>query len=279
MLQGIKSVLVGVTEEGKDEPSSALAYGLSLALQAEAHVTVHAAALKIVLHHAFVSSYAAGLAKAENRRIHALADAVSERTRSEADATGVVSTVEHPQLAFSDLRAAFLAQARVNDVCILDAEPSAIDIDRGLIEAVLFESGRPLLIVPPGRVAFAARRILVAWDGSLPSARALGDALPLLRAADAVELVSVVGEKDLSQLVPGADAAPYLARHGVNVTVTALTAENGDVAETLRQSASETAADLIVMGAYKHSRLREWVLGGVTQSLLKASPVPLFMSH
>lgn len=88
-----------------------------------------------------------------------------------------------------------------------------------------------------------------------------------------------MGEKDLSNLVPGAEAAPRLARHGVMVTLTNLVAKNGDVAEVLRRRAIESRADLIVMGAFKHSRLREWLLGGVTQSMLKSSPVPLLLSH
>lgn len=279
MLQAVKSVLVGITEEGKEEPSSALGYGLSFARQAGAHVTVQATSLKLVLSHAFVSRYAAGLVAAENRRLHALAAAAAERTRGEAEAAGVACTVEDAQLTYPDLIEAFVAQGRVHDLSILDAEPDALDIDRGLIEAVLFESGRPLLVVPPGRDIFAARRVVVAWDGSAPAARAVHEALPILTAAESVELVSIVGEKDLSRLVPGADAAPHLARHGVNVTVTSLAAENGDVAETLRRHASEAATDLIVMGAYRHSRLAQWVWGGVTRSLLGATRTPLFLSH
>jgi nucleotide-binding universal stress UspA family protein len=279
MLQVIKNVLVGITEEGKEEPSSALRYGLSLAQQAGAHVTVHAASLKLAIPHALVSSVAAGLVASENQRRQAVAGALVDRIRGEAETVGVACTVESPQLTYSELRDAFVAQARVHDLCVLDAEGSAVDVDRGLIEAVLFESGRPLLIVPPGRDAFAAHRIVVAWDGSAPAARALGDALPFLRMAEMVELVSVTDEKDLSRLVPGSDAARQLARHGVNVTVTNLLSENGDVSETLRQQASRVAADLIVMGGYQHSRLREWVLGGVTQALLSSCPVPLFMAH
>ena len=93
-----------------------------------------------------------------------------------------------------------------------------------------------------------------------------------------VELISVTGEKDLAHTVPGAEIAPHLTRHGVTVNVLALPAMNGDVAETLRNHAHLTRADMIVMGAYVHSRLREMVLGGTTQSLLKNTPVPLFLS-
>jgi nucleotide-binding universal stress UspA family protein len=162
---------------------------------------------------------------------------------------------------------------------VLDAEPVAAAVDRGLIEAVLTESGRPLIIVPPDREAFAGTRIMVAWDGSAKAARALNDALPFLREAELVDLITVTGEKDLKNIVSGADIGPHLARHGVNVTVLDLPALDGDVAETLRNHARLTRADMIVMGAFVHSRLRQMVLGGTTQSLLKNCPVPLFLSY
>ena len=208
-----------------------------------------------------------------------LAEAVAERARGDAALAGVACAVESPHLSFVDLRDAFLAQARVHDLSVLDAEEVAIDVDRGLIEAVLFESGRPTLVVPPGRDAFAARRIIVAWDGGAQAARAVGDAMPFLRAAEAVEIVSVVGEKDLSRSVAGAEVAPHLARHGVNATVKDLPVGRDGVAGTLRDQAGLFGADVLVVGAYRHSRLREWLLGGVTQSLLKSCPVPLLMSH
>jgi nucleotide-binding universal stress UspA family protein len=100
-----------------------------------------------------------------------------------------------------------------------------------------------------------------------------------MRAAEAVEVVAVTGEKDLADSVDGADLARHLARHGVNVAVNSIGARNGDVAQTLRDHAALYSADMIVMGGYVHSRLREMVFGGVTQSLLKQSPVPLFMSY
>ena len=141
------------------------------------------------------------------------------------------------------------------------------------------DSGRPLLVIPPGQDVFRAQRVILAWDGSGRAARAAADALPFLRAAEVVEVVAVMGEKDLPTAVTGADIAPHLTRHGVNVNVQTLPALNGDVAETLRNHATLTRADMIVMGGYVHSRLRELVFGGVTQSLLKQSPVALFLSY
>jgi len=280
MLENIRSILIGITQEGDgEERSSALAYGLALARQADAHVTVQAASLKLVAPYSFVRNFAEGLVAAENRRLDALARAVADESQRAAAASGVTCVSQAPQLAYPDLIRSFTALARAHDLTVLDAEPIALAVDRGLIEAVLMDSGRPLIVVPQRRETFTDGRIIVAWDGGAKAARALNDALPFLRAATQVELVSVTGEKDLTHAVPGAEIAPHLSRHGVKVNVLALPAMKGDVAETLRNHARLTRADMIVMGAYVHSRLREMVLGGTTQSLLRNTPVPLFLSY
>lgn len=280
MIANVKNILVGLTEEGdKDEASSALGYGLALARDAGAHATIQAASVKLVLTQSFVSDFASGLVASENQRLDELAAAAAERARQEASSFGVACIAEAPQLSYPDLIRSFTAQARVHDLTILDAEPVALAVDRGLIEQVLFESGRPLIVVPAGTDTFRCRRALVAWDGSAKAARALNDALPFLRATEAVEIVCVTGEKDLSGSAPGSEVAPHLARHGIAVTVADIETRNGDVAETLRNHATLLGADLIVMGAYARSRLRQMVLGGVTHSLLKSCPTPLFLSH
>lgn len=281
MIEGIKSILVTVTEEGrKEEETFALGYGLSLARQANAHLTVQAAASRFHIPYSMLDDFGRDLISAENRRIAALAERFAGKAKSEADFAGVVCAVESPQLHYSDLIERFVCHARVHDLSVLDAETETIDGDRGLIEAALFESGRPVLMVPPQHQGFSGRRILIGWDGSANAARAVAGAMPFLRAAEAVEIVSVVGEKDLSNSVPGADLARHLARHGIDVSVstTALGAKE-NVAEAIQREAAGFKAGLVVIGAYRHSRLREWLLGGVTQSLLKACRVPLLMSH
>lgn len=279
MVQGIKSILVGTTEEGVNESASALGYALTLARQCQAHLTVEATSVRISLHHAVVSDFANNLVAAENRRIKALAEKVAEHSRGEAAAAGVNCTVESHQLTYPELLKSFVAQARVHDVVVLDSETATIDVDRGLIESTLFDGGHPVILVPPGIEAFAAKRVVIAWDGSLQAARAVSAALPVLKAAEAVELVSVVDEKALSSKVPGADAALWLARHGIKVTETDLPVGPDGIAQTLIRYLERNPTDLVVMGAYKHSMFWEWLAGGVTQSLLKSNPVPLFLSH
>ncbi|QEL24402.1 universal stress protein [Bosea sp. F3-2] len=279
MAPSIKSIFTAYTEEGQGELESALGYALSLAQQAGAHLTIQAAAMRYAIPASLIGDFGVAFVHAENRRIGVLAERFAELARTSADLAGVTSTIETPQLVYADLSDRLVSLARVHDLSVLDLEKDAAERDRGLIEAALFDSGRPVIIVPPGSETFAARRILIAWDGSAGAARTVAEVRPFLKGAE-VEILSVTGEKDLSRFVAGAELAPHLARHGASVTVrnVALSGKN-DVAETIRQAATDFRADLIVCGAYKHSRLREWLLGGVTQSLLKSTPLPLLMSR
>lgn len=279
MLTGIKSVFVAVTEEGRQEPNAALGYALSLAKAANAHLTLESAAARYAIPYSLIDDFGQALISSENRRIAALAEAVASTARSEAEFAGVIATVETGQAHFGVMRDRLVSRARVADITVLDAEPSAAEIDRGLIEAVLFDSGRPVLLVPPDRASFDARHVLIAWDGGACAARAVADALPILRAADTVEILSVSGEKDLANTVPGAELAPHLARHGIKVSVNLEGVGARNVADVIRSHAAGIGAGLIVAGAYRHSRLREFLLGGVTQSLLKECSLPILLSH
>lgn len=275
----IKSVLVGFTEDGRGNHSSAVAYAISLSQVADAHLTLEAASMRYAVPGSLVGAFGAELIAHENRRIKELAEAFAEQSKGRADLAGVVCSVETPSLVFASLCDRLLAHARVHDVTVLDMETDPVQRDRGLIEAALFDSGRPVLIVPPGRERHVGKRILIAWDGGASAARAVADALPFLKDAEEVEILTVTGEKDLAGLLPGTDLAPHLARHGVKVTVRNVALGEADVASEIRQAANGFAADLIVCGAYKHSRLREWLLGGVTQSLLQECRLPIMMSH
>lgn len=108
----------------------------------------------------------------------------------------------------------------------------------------------------------------------------MNDALPFLRAAEAVEIVSVIRGEELPSSVAGAELAPHLVRHGIAVTVKDLPMRmDGDIAETLRGEIGRFRADMMVMGAYRHGPIRQWIFGGLTQSLMTSCPVPLFLAH
>lgn len=278
-IRDIENILIGLTVEAKEEPTAAISYGLSLAKQASAQVTVYAPSAKLVLPHAFVSGTAAGIVAAENRYLEELSRAAVSRIQGQVKAAGIAASVVSPQLKRLKLVEGFSKETRLHDLCILDSESQALDIDRDLIEAALLDSGRPLIVVPPESKAFSARHVVVAWDGSGKAARALFDALPILRAAETVEVVQVEGEKDLTNILPGSALAAHLLAHRVEIVAKTIGARDGDVAEALRRHAERSNADLIVMGGFAHARIRQLILGGVTQSMLRHCPVPLFLSH
>lgn len=278
LIANVKSILIGFVRD-EQSLSPALTYGLALATQARAHVTIQALSLRVVAPYSPIGDIASTLAATENKRRHAVAQAVVEKARQDALAMGVPCTADAPQLPYDELTFAFATWARVHDFTMLDADSELLSLTEGVLHQALFESGRPVIVVPRTVNHFGCKRMLVAWDGSAKAARAVNDALPFLRAADRVEIVTVAGEKDLSRSIPGADLAPHLERHGVEVVVKSLVANDGDVAETIRQEAAAFGADMIVMGAFVHSRLRELVFGGVTRSMLGQSSIPLFLSH
>ena len=157
-------------------------------------------------------------------------------------------------------------------------QPSA----SAILEAVLFDSGRPVLVVPyAGSFPTLGQRVLVGWNASAQAARAVHDALPLMAGAGSV-VVSAVNPRrgiDAHGDMPGADIATHLARHGLKVEVEHSLAPEIGAGDLLLNRASEISADLLVIGAYGHSRLRETILGGVTRTLLKQMTIPVLMSH
>lgn len=139
--------------------------------------------------------------------------------------------------------------------------------------------GRPVLVVPYSfRPTGVGEHVLVAWNGSREAARAVADAMPILEAADRVSVLSIDPGRDLGD-EPGADIAAHLAHHGIDVEAMHMVSHGLDPADALLNRASDLSADMIVMGAYGRSRLRELVLGGVTRGILRHMTVPVLMAH
>jgi nucleotide-binding universal stress UspA family protein len=152
--------------------------------------------------------------------------------------------------------------------------------DEVVDEGVLFESGRPVIFVPYiQKAALKLDRVLVCWDGSRAATRAIADSLPFLHKAKKIEIVMVAGKPGKSDEIAGADLGQHLARHGLKVAVKRITSPDIDVSSTVLSHAADSNADMIVMGGYGHSRLREFILGGVTRGILEQMTVPALMSH
>ncbi len=173
-------------------------------------------------------------------------------------------------------------QTRYADLVIVgQRDPDSVDDAGGLPDGVLLGTGRPTLIVPyVGTGKTFATNVMVAWDDGAPATRALHDALPLLTGAERVSVCAVNADDtgDHGE-VPCADICLHLARHGIKAEAHTLYAKDIDIADVLLSRAFDEGCDLLVMGGYGHSRWREYVLGGVTDQMLKSMTIPVLMSH
>lgn len=177
--------------------------------------------------------------------------------------------------------------ARYADLVVVgqaDPETGQPPSAAAIIEHALFASGRPVLVVPAtGRFETAGRRVLIGWNASREAARAVNDALPVIAEAEAatVLVANPRGSPAGHGEEPGADIALHLARHGLTVAVERAFAPGMGIGDgdLILNRAAELSADLLVVGAYGHSRLREMVLGGVTRTLLQQMTLPVLMSH
>ncbi|MGA8262493.1 MAG: universal stress protein [Arenicellales bacterium] len=177
---------------------------------------------------------------------------------------------------------ALVLSARYADLVVLSARTSK---ESGLIahhyrDGVVLAAGRPALMLPESCTwAHGFGRIMVAWESSREASRAVHDAMPLLQMAREVTVMEITdGDVELER-EPGADIAGHLARHGVSVQATYQTRNENDVGAEVLSASVDCGADLIVAGAYGHSRLREYALGGVTRHLMAHSKIPLLLSH
>jgi nucleotide-binding universal stress UspA family protein len=171
-------------------------------------------------------------------------------------------------------------RARLHDLTMV---PMLSDDEVGALhaETAIFGSGRPVLLVPEAAFAreAALSRVAVAWDFSAPAARAVADALPLIERADEVRIVTIANEKPLKSLGGGEALSRHLAAHGVKTKVETVEAAGRPAGDVLQDYMRSAKVDLLVMGAFGHSRLQQFVLGGATRTVLHAPAAPVLLSH
>jgi nucleotide-binding universal stress UspA family protein len=245
-----------------------------------------------------VGLYAVDPVELYSLRDSAMAEAIVRQTRAKEEQalraqslfTQAVKAADLGRSEFrqSDILAteAIKVHARYADLLVIgqtDPDDRITGVGPTFPELVVLSTGRPTLVVPYYSEDYPrlGNNVLLAWSATREATRAMTDALPLLKQAKRVIVMSVnpVVSRDKHGEMPGADAALYLARHGVKAEAMQSYADEIGVGDELLARASDLEIDLIVMGAYGHSRLREVVLGGVTQTLLQHMTVPVLMSH
>jgi len=170
------------------------------------------------------------------------------------------------------------AHGRLADLIVAARPTEESDVSTNLtLNAAIFETGRPVLVVPPGEVAEPGRKIVISWNGSAQSARAVASAMPLLRAAESVTAFTVDSGRTSGERAP--ELASYLQWHGITANTQTISGPSSTVGPKLIEDLGAEGADLLVMGAYTHSRMRQLILGGVTRYVLEQASVPVFMAH
>lgn len=189
----------------------------------------------------------------------------------------------HAAIATIDgLSHAMAGHARYCDLVVVEGPYSSArdEVSIRVLEGALFDGAAPVLVCPDTVPERTGTQIVVAWDRSLEALHAVRGAMSFLKAADRVELTMIdpaPGETGTDD--PGADMALVLSRHGVAVEVAQVPSSGRSTSDALRKRVMETGADMLVMGAYSHSRLREALIGGATRDMLEAPPVPVLMAH
>ena len=274
----IKDIIVNLSVGAK--ANSASDYAISLAAAFNAHLTGI-----IFLYGPTMPVSRAGNVPPEleviERHNEAAVKAVRESFTAASTRTGVKAeslTVSASLVSAGDQ---FGQIARRFDLAVVgQAEPETKMVEENIIEAALFDSGGPVIIVPYIQQApLKLNHIMVCWDGSRAAARAIRDAIPFLHRAGRIEVVIATNERSKQDQIERADLGAHLAHHGLNAVIKRMPLGDLDVAAMLLSHAADEDVDFIVMGGYGHSRLREFVLGGVTRSMLRTMTVPVLMSH
>lgn len=278
---GFKDILALVLNAEEDEAAIAAAEALAERFDAHLAATFLTALPDEPL--AYEPSVVAGVWAELLTRARVAATA--ERAKVEQRLAGLVRRCElrTAEALARDLGRVAAVHARYADLAVLRRPDSdGRDPRHEVAEGVLFHSGRPALIVPPGWAGGSiGRRPIIAWDASREATRALSDAQPLMAGAEHVTVLTIdarpkaFGHGD----IPGANIAAHLNRRGLATTVVNVDGLGRPAAEVIAQQAQDLGADLIVMGAYGTARLRELLFGGATRDLLETATSPLFMAH
>ena len=220
--------------------------------------------------------------------------AAVEAVRSVSDAHGLLKAFDAAatrfavrneqklsRLAAADIATNMAVCARLKDLSIFPVKPND-DRSEKLVERLIFESGRPILMCPEefaSELAVVFDKVVIAWDHTAPAARAVADALPMLQAAANVRIITATDKITPAERESGTALVSHLAEHGIKATFETIKIEGSSVGKVFEAYVKANAIDLLIMGAYRHSRLNEIVWGGATKTVIGRPPCWVMMSH
>jgi len=274
-----RDILVVLTSYPEPTPLSVVEDAVSIASLLGAHIAALSCEMHVQVPGHFMSGAAVGLPgiiAGEAGKSRRYAQDLLEAFEAAAAKAGISRESMLEKCRTFEAPGLLVEYARLRDLTIMPESN-----DRWYAEAVMFGSGRPTLILPqkPRSCAIAFGTVAVAWDFGRAAARAVSDAMPLVEKAKKVRIVTVLNEKRLDSKHSAEELAKNLSRHGVDVVLDRVDAKGRPIGGVLEAYVASHELDLLVMGAYGHSRLREFVLGGATDSLLSKPPLPILFSH
>ncbi|MFZ5734704.1 MAG: universal stress protein [Pseudomonadota bacterium] len=280
----IKDVLLVLNTYPDPTPDEAVNCAVSIAAQLDARIAAIACDVQFRMPSSMFGNALldlSAIASGETRKSAASATHLLEVFNAQSRKLSIAAQTIREKAYSTEVPLTFAEYARFRDLTILPV-PETDMLDQWYAETIIFESGRPTLIVPHDwkkRARVKLETAVVAWDFSKTAARAVADSIPLLQKAKRTFVVTVANEKELDTERSAAELARHLSHHNIDVTVETVDAAGRDIGTVLSAFCNDRDADFLVMGAYGHSRLREFVLGGATRSMLSQPPLPILMSH
>lgn len=278
---GYKTILTVITQPGQ---TAQLDAAVALARREDAHLDVFCLGVDHTQTGYYYAGASAYVFQEAIDRAMASAEALETEVRGHLGAQDIRWSAESAVAQMGGVGALIAQRARFADLVVLAqpyGEGAAPDAE-AVVEAALFDGNCPVLILPHGQsdVAGIGRRVIIAWNQSDEALTAIRRAQPILKSADLVEITVVDPSPHSPEgSDPGGALCQMLTRHGIKAEVAVLAKTLPTVSEVLNRRAAETGADLIVMGAYSHSRLREAIMGGATRHMLERAKVPVLMAR
>ena len=277
-----KDILLVLITYPQATDASEIQEAVSFAVALDARISALACIVQVraPLQHLLSDTFVAALVASEREKSAAAAAELSAAFEASAKKAGVFQETLTKTCFTSDAPDVLTREARLRDLTIVPAILEGTNY-RWYAESIVFGSGRPVLLLPQRSRTreLALDTVVIAWDGSRPAARAVADALPFLERAKKTHILTVLNEKELGSESPAAELSKYLKRRGIDATPDCIDAAGRRIGEILSSYLTSNRADLLVMGAYGHTRLREFILGGATRSMLSNPPLPILLSH